>query len=77
MTAEEKADRREVALKAAESRTKVWDKRLNKGRQASQAKTAGQEVSLQRTCFFCYVLLIAVLARWVSLTRTLGVLEGW
>ncbi|CAM9547042.1 unnamed protein product [Ectocarpus fasciculatus] len=39
MTAEAKAERREAALKAAESRTKDWDKRLNKGRQASQTKS--------------------------------------
>ncbi|CAM9252295.1 unnamed protein product [Ectocarpus sp. 8 AP-2014] len=39
MTAEAKAERREAALKAAESRTKHWDKRLNKGRQASQIKS--------------------------------------
>lgn len=45
MTAEAKAERREAALKAAESRTKNWDKRLNKGRQASQAKTASDGVS--------------------------------
>eukprot|EP00904_Undaria_pinnatifida_P004058 jgi/Undpi1/13653/HiC_scaffold_9.g03307.m1 len=44
MTAEAKAERREAALKAAESRTKNWDKRLNKGRQASQAKTASDGV---------------------------------
>ncbi|CBJ30220.1 conserved unknown protein [Ectocarpus siliculosus] len=39
MTAEAKAERREAALKAAESRTKDWNKRLNKGRQASQTKS--------------------------------------
>lgn len=46
MTAEAKAERREAALKAAESRTKDWDKRLNKGRQATQSKsTSTSEVS--------------------------------
>lgn len=44
MTEEAKAERREAALKAAESRTKDWGKRLDKGRQASQTKTATTEV---------------------------------
>lgn len=41
MTAEAKAERREAALKAAESRNKDWDKRLNKGREASLTKPKG------------------------------------
>lgn len=40
MTEEEKAERRQAALKAAESRTNDWNKRLNKGRQATQTKSA-------------------------------------
>ncbi|CAN0157770.1 unnamed protein product [Scytosiphon promiscuus] len=43
MTEEAKAERREAALKAAESRTKDWDKRLNKGRQATQSKSTTNE----------------------------------
>ena len=45
MSEEEKAQRREAALKAAESRTKDWDRRINKGRQATQAKSATKDVS--------------------------------
>ncbi|CAN0339798.1 unnamed protein product [Ascophyllum nodosum] len=43
MSEEEKAQRREAALKAAESRTKDWDRRINKGRQATQAKSATKD----------------------------------
>ncbi|CAM9652590.1 unnamed protein product, partial [Hapterophycus canaliculatus] len=43
MTAQAKAEQREAALKAAESRTKDWDKRLNKGRQATQSKSTASE----------------------------------
>ncbi len=46
MTEEAKSERRQAALRAAESRTKGWDKRLNKGRQATQARSATSEVSL-------------------------------
>ncbi|CAM9111995.1 unnamed protein product, partial [Choristocarpus tenellus] len=42
MTEEEKEERRKAALKAAEARTKNWDKRLQKGRQATQAKAPGE-----------------------------------
>ncbi|CAM9431207.1 unnamed protein product, partial [Discosporangium mesarthrocarpum] len=42
MTEEEKADRREAVLKAAEARTKNWDKRLQKGRQATNAKSPNE-----------------------------------
>lgn len=45
MTNEAKTERREAVLKAAEARTKNWDKRLNKGRQASQAKTTTNGVN--------------------------------
>lgn len=45
MTEEEKRERREAALKAAEARTKDWDKRLNKGRQASSKKETANGVS--------------------------------
>lgn len=46
MTEEAKAERREAALKAAESRTKDWGKRLDKGRQASQTKSTTAEVRI-------------------------------
>lgn len=45
MTEEEKAERREAALRAAESRTKRWDKKLNKGKHATQLREATNEVS--------------------------------
>lgn len=40
LTEEEKEERRQAALKAAESRTNDWNKKLNKRRQATQTKSA-------------------------------------
>lgn len=56
MTDKAKAERREATLKAAEARTKKWDKRLNKGRQASQAKTTTDGVSRFRLFCLFFVL---------------------
>lgn len=51
MTEEEKMERREAALRAAESRTNNWNKQINKGRQATHLKEAKSEVG-KRLSFF-------------------------
>lgn len=66
MTAEAKAERREAALRAAESRTKDWDKRLNKGRQASQTKsgTGGVRAAMFNDAMRCIPACVGIFSLW-------------